>query len=195
MTTHELPPSPSPSLVIFAPKWAGGDAIVPVFAGDGQAMRQAQVIVSGASFAGIAVACRLAKQGVAVLLLDATDAPLAGHGAPTPAPSARDMIDDPGWTQPLEAQGGPERLIGLAIRELSRHPNAEIKFQHRVADIEQDAEGVTVCAETAFGVEAFRGDYLIVSDGDDPAMLRLLGACPEHHAWPVAAPCTPIAVH
>jgi 3-(3-hydroxy-phenyl)propionate hydroxylase len=183
-------------------------------------MRRAQVIVSGASFAGIVAAYRLAQQGVDVLLLEATYEPPKSNRAWTLAPATLEMIEELGWLDDLLAQGvkapvyqhrnvrsgeilsvdfgemadelrhpyrlhcEQERLIGLAMRKLTSQPNAQVRFQNRVADIEQDDHGVTVYVETAYGIDTFRADYLIVSDGDNVAGLRLLGARLEGITWP-----------
>jgi 3-(3-hydroxy-phenyl)propionate hydroxylase len=183
-------------------------------------MRRAQVIISGATFAGIVAAYRLAQQGVDVLLLEATYEPPHSKRAWAMAPATLDMIEELGWLDELLEQGvrapvcqhrnirsgeiwtidfgemadefrhpyrlhcEQERMINLALHKLTSLPNAEVCFQHRVVDIEQDGAGVTAFVETAFGVDSVRADYLVLADGENPVSIGALGARLEGITWP-----------
>jgi 2-polyprenyl-6-methoxyphenol hydroxylase-like FAD-dependent oxidoreductase len=70
----------------------------------------------------------------------------------------------------------PQSTYGRFLADrLARNPLAELRFQHRVFDLEQDASGVTARCETPRGEERVRGAYLIAADGARSAVRKVLG--------------------
>ena len=57
------------------------------------------------------------------------------------------------------------RLTPIILAKLKEHPHAEVRFSHKVSDVSQDADGVTVAAETPGGTEQFRAEWLVGADG------------------------------
>jgi len=58
---------------------------------------------------------------------------------------------------------------------------AEVLFNHRVAAIEQNTSGVTVFAETPYGILKIEADYLIGADGSNSTVRKWLGT--EFHGF------------
>ena len=57
------------------------------------------------------------------------------------------------------------RLTPIILEKLKEYPHAEVRFSHRVSDVSQDADGVTVAAETPGGTEQFEAEWLVGADG------------------------------
>jgi 3-(3-hydroxy-phenyl)propionate hydroxylase len=57
------------------------------------------------------------------------------------------------------------KLTPLAYEMLKRVPHAEVRFCSRVTEVSQDADSVSVKAETPDGVETFTGLWVIGADG------------------------------
>ena len=64
------------------------------------------------------------------------------------------------------------RMLSDAVRDQA---GAEVLFQHRVAGVEQNAEGVTVYAETPLAIRKIKADYLIGADGSNSSVRKWLG--------------------
>jgi 3-(3-hydroxy-phenyl)propionate hydroxylase len=71
-------------------------------------------------------------------------------------------------------------LTGL----MADHPHAKVLFQHRLVHMEQDADGVTVHAETPMGIETFQAEYLIGADGASSTVRKWLGVEFEGFTYP-----------
>jgi 3-(3-hydroxy-phenyl)propionate hydroxylase len=77
-----------------------------------------------------------------------------------------------------------QKLTALGLRKLTEHGHGQIRFQHRLVGLEQDAAGVTVYAETIHGIECFHCDYLVLAEGANALAHRQLGVQFEGYTWP-----------
>jgi len=85
---------------------------------------------------------------------------------------------------PYRLQCEQFKLNSLLIDRLSRIPHAGIRFDARVADVGQDADGVTVTVESAAGGSSVeRGAWLIGADGGRSAVRDLIGVALEGFTW------------
>jgi 3-(3-hydroxy-phenyl)propionate hydroxylase len=57
------------------------------------------------------------------------------------------------------------RLTPIILSKLRAFPQAEVRFAHKVDDVSQTADEVTVSAETPGGSETFRAEWLVGADG------------------------------
>ena len=57
------------------------------------------------------------------------------------------------------------RLTPIILSKLAACPNAEVRFSHKVTDLSQTADRVTVTAATPGGTEIFEADWLVGADG------------------------------
>jgi 3-(3-hydroxy-phenyl)propionate hydroxylase len=76
------------------------------------------------------------------------------------------------------------RLTPIILDRLARLPHAAVRFGARVADLEQDANGVRVEAETADGRERFEGAWLVGADGGRSQVRKCLDVEFEGFTWP-----------
>ena len=76
------------------------------------------------------------------------------------------------------------RLTPILFDRLMRLPHAAVRFGARVVDVAQDADGVSVSAETAAGVERFEGAWLVGADGGRSAVRKAIGVEFEGFTWP-----------
>ena len=67
---------------------------------------------------------------------------------------------------------------------LVNHPHVKLLFSHRVIDLEQDNDGVTVHAETPTSNESFRADYVIAAEGADSVIRKLVNIDFEGFTYP-----------
>jgi 3-(3-hydroxy-phenyl)propionate hydroxylase len=57
------------------------------------------------------------------------------------------------------------RLTPIILAKLEEYPNARVCFSHKVTDMSQTADKVTVTAATPGGTETFQADWLVGADG------------------------------
>ena len=57
------------------------------------------------------------------------------------------------------------RLTPIILNKLAACPNAEVRFSHKVTDLSQTADRVTVTAATPGGTETFEAGWLVGADG------------------------------
>ena len=76
---------------------------------------------------------------------------------------------------PYRLQCEQYKVARLLSQALLEHPCAEVHFNTRATSFEQDADGVSVFAETADGGRQFRADYLIAADGANSIIRKQLG--------------------
>ena len=76
------------------------------------------------------------------------------------------------------------RLTPIIFDRLLRLPHAAVRFGARVVDVIQDADRVSVAAETTDGVERFEGEWLVGADGGRSAVRRAIGVEFEGFTWP-----------
>ena len=76
------------------------------------------------------------------------------------------------------------RLTPIIFDRLMRLPHAAVRFGARVVDVAQDADRVSVSAETTDGVERFEGAWLVGADGGRSAVRKAIGVEFEGFTWP-----------
>ena len=76
------------------------------------------------------------------------------------------------------------RLTPIIFDRLMRLPHAAVRFGARVVDVVQDADRVSVAAETTDGVERFEGAWLVGADGGRSAVRKAIGVEFEGFTWP-----------
>src|SRR2546428_6382883 len=57
------------------------------------------------------------------------------------------------------------RLTPIILSKLREYPNARVCFSHKVTDLSQTADQVTVIAATPGGTETFEAEWLVGADG------------------------------
>ncbi|HZE11607.1 MAG TPA: NAD(P)/FAD-dependent oxidoreductase [Burkholderiales bacterium] len=57
------------------------------------------------------------------------------------------------------------RLTPIILSKLMEYPNARVCFSHKVTDVSQTADAVTVTAATPGGTEIYKADWLVGADG------------------------------
>src|SRR5947208_17071351 len=68
-------------------------------------------------------------------------------------------------TYPYRMHLEQHRLTPIILNKLAAFPNAAVRFSHKVTDVSQSAERVTVTAATPGGTEIFEADWLVGADG------------------------------
>ena len=76
------------------------------------------------------------------------------------------------------------RLTPIIHDMLKALPHVEIRFDTRFAGVGQDADGVTVSAESAGGTQTFEGRWLIGADGGRSQVRKSAGIEFEGFTWP-----------
>ena len=76
---------------------------------------------------------------------------------------------------PYRLQCEQYKLARLLAGALEQHPNADLRFQHRVVSFEQDDTSVAVAVETPYAIERYEADYLIAADGANSIVRKWLG--------------------
>ncbi len=79
---------------------------------------------------------------------------------------------------------GQHILARLVRQHLERLPNAEIRWNTRVVGIKQDANSVTVIADTLAGPVELQADWVVGTDGGRSGVRHALGLPFEGHTWP-----------
>jgi 2-polyprenyl-6-methoxyphenol hydroxylase-like FAD-dependent oxidoreductase len=92
--------------------------------------------------------------------------------------------------QELQTQTGPEPAPGelppflnlsqheterYLLQAVSRSPLIDLRWQHTLAGLRQDHDGVTITAQTPNGLTTIRGCYLLACDGARSTTRKLLG--------------------
>jgi 2-polyprenyl-6-methoxyphenol hydroxylase-like FAD-dependent oxidoreductase len=93
-------------------------------------------------------------------------------------------------TEPIEGipydyqlHAGQHDVARVAM-EHAQKLGVEVLFNHEVAALEDDDNGVTVTAKTEEGEKNFRAKWLIGADGARSTVRRLAGIAFEGHTWP-----------
>jgi 3-(3-hydroxy-phenyl)propionate hydroxylase len=76
------------------------------------------------------------------------------------------------------------KLTPIARDRLMALPGTDIRFDHRVVEAQQTADGVVATVETPSGTAHIAGSYLIGADGGRSTVRRTLGAAFEGFTWP-----------
>ena len=85
---------------------------------------------------------------------------------------------------PYNIQLGQDRLAEICLRRLEGMDHADVRWNTAFAGLSQDAEGVTVAAETVEGPNELRARWVIGADGAGSAVRRALGLKFEGMTWP-----------
>src|SRR3984885_7986125 len=89
---------------------------------------------------------------------------------------------------PFRLQCEQSRLTRILHDLMRGHPNFELRFDSRVADVSQDASGVDITIErdgkSERHRERYRGRYLIGADGASSTVRRTAGIEFEGFTWP-----------
>jgi 2-polyprenyl-6-methoxyphenol hydroxylase-like FAD-dependent oxidoreductase len=91
---------------------------------------------------------------------------------------------EPGQTITHNLHFGQHLLAELVKRHLARFTHARVLWNHRLAGLAQDADGVTLSVETPAGAESFRARWVVGADGARSTVRQLLGIEFEGHSWP-----------
>jgi 3-(3-hydroxy-phenyl)propionate hydroxylase len=76
------------------------------------------------------------------------------------------------------------RLTPIIHEKLKTCAGVEVRFSHEVADVAQNADGVTVTASTPGGRERFEAGWLVGCDGGRSAVRKCAGVEFEGYTWP-----------
>lgn len=85
---------------------------------------------------------------------------------------------------PYRLQCEQYKLARLGASKLEALPNGKVLFNHRLIHFEQDGDGVTCHAETPFGIETIRADYLIAAEGANSVTRKWLGVSFDGFTYP-----------
>jgi 2-polyprenyl-6-methoxyphenol hydroxylase-like FAD-dependent oxidoreductase len=85
---------------------------------------------------------------------------------------------------PYRLQCEQSKLTRILYEQMRGHPNFELRFDSRVAGVEQDTAGVTVTIERNGRSERSSGRFLIGADGASSTVRRSLGIGFEGFTWP-----------
>lgn len=85
---------------------------------------------------------------------------------------------------PFRIQCEQHVMASLVAEKLEAHPNATVKFGHRLVHLEQDEHGVTGNFETAMEIETFRADYMVAADGGSSTVRKWLNVEFEGFTYP-----------
>ena len=126
--------------------------------------------------------------------IDVTDA-LINDGLKAPVFQYRDRSDGEIYAfdlteiadetrHPYRIQCEQYKLARRLTQRLAEMDNAEVLFSHRLVHFEQDADGVTVHAETPLELLRIRADFLIGADGANSLVRKWLGTGFEGFTYP-----------
>ncbi|MBB5687726.1 FAD-dependent oxidoreductase [Sphingobium boeckii] len=98
------------------------------------------------------------------------------HNRQTGASYSFDLHDIADLTEhPYRLQCEQFKLVRVIVERLKAMPNAHVEFGTMALHFEQDADGVTVNAETPMAIKTYRTDYLIGADGANSTVRKWLG--------------------
>ncbi len=76
---------------------------------------------------------------------------------------------------PFRIQCEQYHLSRALASGLEQYGSASVRFSHRLLSFEQDETGVSVAAESPYGISHFRADWLIGADGANSLVRKWLG--------------------
>jgi 3-(3-hydroxy-phenyl)propionate hydroxylase len=85
---------------------------------------------------------------------------------------------------PYRVQCEQSKLTRILYEQMRGHPNFELRFDSRIADVSQNASGVEVAIERQGRTERCSGRFLIGADGASSTVRRMLGIGFEGFTWP-----------
>ena len=75
------------------------------------------------------------------------------------------------------------RLTPIILSKLRAYPHAEVRFSHRVTDVDQTADEVTVNTDTPGGSETFAAQWLVGADGGRSAVRKCTDVGFDGFTW------------
>jgi len=75
------------------------------------------------------------------------------------------------------------RLTPIVFDLLAQYPHAQVRFNHRLTGYTQDADGVSVTAETPDGAQSHTGSWLVGADGGRSTVRKTAGIAFEGFTW------------
>jgi len=75
------------------------------------------------------------------------------------------------------------RLTPIILSKLRAYPHAEVRFSHRVTDVDQTADEVTVNTDTPGGSEIFTAQWLVGADGGRSAVRKCTDVGFDGFTW------------
>lgn len=85
---------------------------------------------------------------------------------------------------PYNLHLGQDKMVRLLLDHLKQHPNVTIEWGTTVTALAQDADGVSVEADSPTGSRVFRGSWAIGTDGARSTVRKQLGVEFEGLTWP-----------
>lgn len=85
---------------------------------------------------------------------------------------------------PYNLHFGQHILAQIVMDHLARLPQAQVRFNHAVAGLEQDCSGVTLSVDAPAGRQQVKADWVVGTDGASSTVRHLLGLAFEGHTWP-----------
>jgi 3-(3-hydroxy-phenyl)propionate hydroxylase/6-hydroxy-3-succinoylpyridine 3-monooxygenase len=85
---------------------------------------------------------------------------------------------------PYNLHLGQHLLADIAMRRLAAFSNATVRFDTRLTDLQQDADGVTITVATGQEHQQLRARWVVGADGAASSVRRLLGLPFEGMTWP-----------
>jgi 2-polyprenyl-6-methoxyphenol hydroxylase-like FAD-dependent oxidoreductase len=85
---------------------------------------------------------------------------------------------------PFNLHLGQPALAAIILRHVLRVRGAEVRWLHRVTDLTQDGESVTVSVQTPQGARSMRATWVIGADGAHSGVRHALGLKLEGVTWP-----------
>ncbi|MCZ8132875.1 MAG: FAD-dependent monooxygenase [Steroidobacteraceae bacterium] len=86
---------------------------------------------------------------------------------------------------PYRLQCEQFKMTQAIVEMLKQEPNVEVRFDHRVEQVTQDEDGVTVHAETPTeGFKSFRGSFCVGTDGANSRVRKTLAVDFEGFTYP-----------
>lgn len=86
-----------------------------------------------------------------------------------------DLLAEAGHQRPAFVNLQQYYVEGFLLERARTLPTLEIRWRHRVAGVEREADGVVLTVETPEGEYRVHADYLIAADGSRSAVRRALG--------------------
>jgi 2-polyprenyl-6-methoxyphenol hydroxylase-like FAD-dependent oxidoreductase len=85
---------------------------------------------------------------------------------------------------PYNLHLGQHRLAEIALRRLAEFSQASVRFNTRLTDLSQDAQGVTLQVITPTGPEEIRANWVVGADGAGSTVRRQLSLDFDGMTWP-----------
>jgi 2-polyprenyl-6-methoxyphenol hydroxylase-like FAD-dependent oxidoreductase len=85
---------------------------------------------------------------------------------------------------PYNLHLGQDVLADIALKHLMRTGNAQVRWDHRVASIEQGADRATIGVDTPEGRKTLRAEWVVGADGGRSGVRDALGLECKGFTWP-----------